>query len=204
MSTFLEMATRIVTDLRRGNLLEDAKQKINEAISEAAKHRFWFNEGTRSFVTVAGTEYYDDLGLTEIDAAWFLVGSTRYNLELDSQLDANEHSHGNSLSGQPDRFSRYKGQLRIYPTPSSAVTIYLDGYGNLTPAPLVADGDTNEWLSDGELYIRALAKSLLMRDVVRDYGEARVLEAIAEDYKDKLDEDTALRSATGVIKGTQW
>jgi hypothetical protein len=202
VSTFLEMVTRIASDLKRTNIAIDIKNAINDAIAEGAKERFYFNEMHTSFPTVASTEYYPDLGLVEIDAAWFLTGGSRYNLDILNQLTANDLSSGNVTSGQLQELSRYGGQLRLYPIPSSVLTVYLDGYGKLTPSPLVADGDTNAWLTEGELYIRALAKRNVLRDVIRDYGEARVLEGIAEDYKAQLIQDTTLRSQTGTIQST--
>jgi hypothetical protein len=80
----------------------------------------------------------------------------------------------------------------------------LDGFGKLAPSPLVGDADTNAWLTEGELYIRALAKRNILRDVIRDYGEARVLEAISEDYKSQLIQATTLKSSTGTLRSTQF
>lgn len=205
MATFLETATRIVTDLRRGNLLADAKIAINEAIEEAAQERFYFNEMHTSFMTVPGTEYYSDLGLVELDAVWYTdAGSVKYGVDIESQLDANDLSVGTVAGGALQSISRYGGQLRLYPVPSTVVTVYLDGYGKLAPSPLVADADTNAWLTEGLQFIRNLAKRNLLRDVIRDYGEARVAEGVAEDYKSKLLEKTALKSATGRIRSTQF
>lgn len=204
MSTFLEMNTKIAADLRRSNLSTEIGVAINDAISEAAKTRFYFNEMHTSFVTVPGTEYYPDMGLTEVDAAWFNTGGARYNLATLNQLSANDLSSGNITSGQLQELSRYGGQLRLYPIPNAVLTVYLDGYGKLAPSPLINDADTNAWLNEGELYIRALAKRNVLRDVVRDYGEARVLEGVAEDYESTLIQDTTLRSATGTLRSTSF
>lgn len=204
MSTFLEIVTKITGDLRRSNLTTEIKAAINDAITEAAKERFYFNEMHTSLVTVPGTEYYTDLGLVEIDAVWYLNGTSRYDLDIINQIDANYLSGGNPLGGSLLEISRYGGQLRLSPIPNAVVTVYLDGYGKLTPSPLVADADTNAWLTEGELFIRALAKRNVLRDVVRDYGEARVLESIAEDYRSQLENATALKSSTGTIRSTQF
>lgn len=206
MSTFLEMVTKIAADLRRSNIATEIKAAINDAIAEAAKTRFYFNEMIdQTFVTVNGTEYYDDLGLVEIDAAWFLQGTSRYNLSIESQLTEDDLASGNpQTSGQLQELSRYGKKLRLYPIPNGVITVHLNGFGKLIPNPLVNDGDTNAWLTEGELYIRALAKRNVFRDVVRDYGEAKVLESIAEDYKQMLVEDTTLRSSTGKLRSTRF
>lgn len=208
MSTFLEIKDRIAADLRRSNLATQIGQAVNDAIAEAARTRFYFNEMHTSFVTVPGQEYYPDLGLVELDDVWYyinnIVDGQKERLYIENQLDANDLRIGNALGGQLQSISRYGGQLRIQPVPTSIVTIYLDGFGKLTPNPLVADGDTNAWLTEGELYIRFLAKRNVVRDVVRDYGEARLIEAIAEDYKSILEGDTAERSTTDRIASTQF
>lgn len=204
MSTFKEVSDRIAADLRRSNLTTEIHNAINEAITEAAKQRFYFNEMQTSFVTAIGTEYYPDLGLVEIDAAWYLSGTARYNIYPENKYTADDYATGNVVGGQLERISRYRGQLRLYPIPSAVITVYLEGYGKLTPSPLVADGDTNAWLTSGELYIRALAKRNVVRDVIRDYGEARVLEAIAEDYAEQLTTETTLKSTTSTLIGSGW
>lgn len=208
MSDFITMVNRIAAELRRSNLATEIKAAINDAIDEAAKTRFYFNEMHLSFVTVPGTEYYPDLGLVEIDDAWYYQNNVpngqKERLYVVNQIDANNERIGNAMGGQMDWISRYGGQLRIRPVPTVAWTVYVDGYGKLTPSPLVADDDTNAWMVDGEKYIRALAKRNLLRDVVRDYAEAGTLEKIAESYKQDLEEETSLKSSTGVIRSTQF
>jgi hypothetical protein len=208
VSNFITMVNRIAVELRRSNLTDNIKSAINDAIAEAAKLRFYFNEMHSSFVTVPGQEYYPDLSLVELDDAWYyvnnIVDGQKERIYVQGQLAANDYRIGNATGGQLESLSRYGGQLRLQPVPTSVVTIYLDGYGKLLPSPLVADADTNAWMTDGELYIRSLAKRNVLRDVVRDYGEATILESIAEDYKGQLIEDTTLRSATGSIRSTQF
>lgn len=204
MVDFVTMATKIVSDLRRTSLLGDAKVAINDAINEAAKRRFYFNEMHVSFLTVAAQEYYPDLGLVELDAVWYTAGPTRYDVDVVSQLEMDALSFSTATGGPLQSISRYGGQLRLYPIPSGVVTVYVDGYGKLLPNPLVDDTDTNAWLDDAEQYIRALGKRNLLRDVVRDYGEARVLEAVAEDYEQKLIEVSAEKMATGRLRSTQF
>jgi hypothetical protein len=203
--TFLDMYTRIMTELRRSNAATDVKQAINDAIAEAAQERFYLNETTdTSFNTVNGQEYYPDLGIVELDAIWYFNGTSRYNLVPvnDQYLDAS--AEGNVIGGQLMYMSHTAGQFRVYPIPTIVTAIHVSGYGKLTPYPLVADADTNAWMTDGEMFIRALAKRNYLRDVVRDYGEARVYDTIAEDYKGKLAEKTAIKSSTGTIKSTQF
>lgn len=205
MSTFIIMVNRIVLELRRSNLITEAKSAVNDAIREAAKTRFYFNEMLGvTFNTVIGQEYYPDQGLVEIDAVYNVQSGTRYNITLENNLGADDYASGNVISGRPDTFSRASTSIRLNPVPNTVTAIFLDGYGKLTPYPLVADADTNAWMTDGELYIRALAKRNLLRDVIRDYGEARVLDAVAQDYKEDLEGETSSRGATGTIRATSF
>jgi len=203
--TFIDMVTRVVTELRRSNLVDDAKNAINDAIAEGAKTRFYFNEMHLSFPTVIGQEYYSDLGLVELDAAWYLNGTQQMPVEAVNQFDANNYfgTTGGS-GGSLEQVARYGGQFRIYPIPSTVYTIFVDGFGKLTPNPLVNDADTNAWLTEGEQYIRALAKRNLLRDIIRDYGEARVVEAVSDDYKSQLIETTTLKSDASTLRSTQF
>jgi hypothetical protein len=78
--------------------------------------------------------------------------------------------------------------------------VYVDGY-RMGP-PLVNDSDTNNWLTYGELYIRLLAKSIVQRDVVKDYADAQILAALAEDERVSLVSKTTLRQSTDLIMPT--
>jgi hypothetical protein len=199
------MVNRIATELRRSNLTDSIKNAINDAIDEAAVDRFYFNEYTTSFVTSTGIEEYNDLGLKTLDTSWFFMGTTRYDIETYNDLDMDDLAIGNvQQSSQFDLISRTGGKFRLYPTPSSIVTVYVKGFGKLTPSPLVADADTNSWMVDGEQFIRALAKRNVLRDIVRDYGEATVYDTIAEDYKAKLLETTVNKSGVGTLRSTQF
>ena len=205
MTNFITMVNRVTTELRRSNLTTEAKAAINDAIAEAAETRFYFNEMRGvTFPTVIGQEYYDDQGLVEIDAAYYSLGGTRYNLITVLNTRVDNRASGNVITGRPDEISRFGGQLRFDPVPNLVTTITLDGYGKLDPYPLVLDADTNAWMTEGERFIRALAKRNLLRDVVRDYGEARVLDAIAEDYKTNLISQTNLKSGTGTLVPTSF
>lgn len=206
MTNFVTMTTRVATELRRLNLTDEIKRAINDAIKEAATTRFYFNEMLSvSFVTVIGQEYYPNPGLTEIDTYYYLRGAiSRFNLEVDSNLTANARATGTNLRGQVTNVSVVADQFRLFPTPTEILTIIMDGYGSLTPTPLVREEDTNAWMTAGEQYIRALAKRNIQRDIVKDYADATVLEAIAEDYKSLLLDSTTSRIATDTIRATRW
>lgn len=205
MTTFAIMTARIASELRRSNISADIKAAINDAIREAGKTRFYLNEVRgATFPTVAATEYYSDLNMEEIDAVYYFQGPTRYNLTVENNLDADRYAEGGVSGGQLETYSRHGMQIRLYPVPNAVRTIYVDGFGRLTPYPLVADNDTNAWMTEGEAYIRALAKSYVLRDVVRDFSEAVVYQALADDRKAELVEANGLRMGTGRLRPTQF
>lgn len=206
MATFLETITRIAAELRRSNLTAEIKNAINDAIKEAAQNRYYFNEMITNFnMAINVGDYTDPIeNFVEVDSAYYLRGTTRYNIYPMNFLEYQERSQGNLQYGQPEYYSRDQGRFFLDPIPTFSGSLLLYGYGRLDPFPLAADGDTNAWLTEGELYIRALAKRNILRDVIRDYGEARALDTIAEDYKSALEQETTLKSETGVIRSTQF
>jgi hypothetical protein len=120
---------------------------IDDAITEAASNRFWFNEVRGlTLPLVAGTEYYtsdDYAALTEIDAAYFYVNGVKRIVYPDGQLDVNWMTSGSSPQGVPYIFSRYGTSLRIYPVPNGTYTLYIDGVSRLsqlTPTPIRTPG----------------------------------------------------------------
>jgi hypothetical protein len=207
MTDFITMVNRIAVELRRSNMMTEIKNAINDAIAEEGKARLYLNEMRGiTFDTVAGQEYYPDMGVVEMDDMYYYLGSgSRYTLEPRSQLVANRQAEGSAASGgQPTDYARYGEELRIYPIPSVVTTIYMDGFGKLTPWPLVADNDTNAWMTTGERLIRASAKAVILKDVIRDFGEAGTYDAIAADFRESLAHETTLRSTSSTFKSTQW
>lgn len=205
MATFVEMVTRIAREINRSNLTEDIKAAVNDAIEEAAANHLYVNEVVGlSFPTVIGQEYYSDQNLVDIEIAYYFQGTTRFNLVKESSWSANLRADGNAISGQLQSISRHDTRLRLYPLPTSVFTVFLDGYGKLTPWPLVLDADTNNWTTEGAAYIRLLAKRNLFRDRIRDYGEATAMEAAAQDALNILQEKTTTRVGTGEITPTQF
>lgn len=205
MATFIQEVTLIADELVRSNLTVSIKQAINDAIKEAARTRFYFNEMRGLyFDTIANQEYYPDLGFTEIDAIFYLQGTSRRNLYLDNDLTMDQYAQGNPVGGSLELYSRYGMDLRLYPIPSGVTRVYLNGFGRLTPNPLAADADTNAYLTEGENYIRALAKRNVYRDRIRDLSQAAVFDAIAEDYKTDLIAETNQRLGTGTQQPTRF
>lgn len=204
---FITLYTRIASELNRTTMTADIKNAINDAITEASKTRFWFNEiKGLTFVTVAAQEYYPDLAVEEVDVLYWFDGQARRNVRVVDNDYMNALAAGSITGGSLINYSRYGANFRLYPIPSGVITVYVDGYGKPVPFPLVADADANCWTASGqgEPYIRALAKSYVLRDKIRDFGEAAVCEALAADRLSDALEKTALRVGTGYLSPTSF
>lgn len=205
MATFIETVNRIATELRRSNLTAEIKLAINDAITEGAQTRFWFNEQLTNVNMIPNVDNYeDDQSIVTMDGVYYYKNTQRYDVYPMNWLDYQARLEGNAQFGLPDYYARYEGKIFLDPIPNFSASLFLFGHGNLWPFPFTVDTDTNAWLNEGGLYIRALAKRNVLRDVIRDYGEARTLEAVAEDYKQQLENKTAEMSSTGELRSTQF
>jgi hypothetical protein len=198
MTTYLVMQTRIADELVRDDLAGQIRNAINDAIKTWEGIRLTFNERKYLLNTINGTEYYDLAGptLTLFDGS--AVGTGEKILELDDvratvnnfwypltprtqQWFTRNSAPAVVYRGQPDSYTIFNDQLRLFPIPAAAYPINLDGLARLSPAPLSADNDTNAWMVEGEALIRQQAKYIIYRDIVRDAeGKANASEGIQE------------------------
>jgi hypothetical protein len=206
VSTFIEMVSRIATELRRANLTAQIKDAINDAITEAGKTRFWFNEADFGATLMSGDEYiFDDTPFIEVDYIHTLDSPGRTKIPFINEQDVFDSLVGSDRVGKPEYATMYQGKLRFYPRADKNYDLIIGAHtAQLSPYPLTADTHTNAWLKEGELYIRALAKRNLLRDTIRDYGEAKMLEAIAADYKEQLLEQYVTQLGGNTLQSTQF
>ncbi len=196
--TLGDLKARIADELARTDLTSQIALAIEDAITEAATHRFWFNEVTGiNFPTIAGESHYGspDLdAMTEIDEIWFRPNGQRQMLRAVSDSVLDGYAQGNATSGQPYLYSRRGNGLRLYPTPDQGWTIHVDGSTRFPP--MLDDLDWNGWTREGERYIRALAKRELLANIIRDPDEALIQDQLAQRYRDELLSATYDRVAT--------
>lgn len=185
-----------------GSLSDECGLAIQDAISEAAGNRFWFNElRGLTIPLIAGQEYYGspDFGYASIiDAIWFnRNGSQRQDVYVTNNDDMNR-LNASSSRGEPYRYSIYGDRLRISPIPQTATTLYIDGVSRLEP--LNSDEQSNAWTNEGERYIRALAKRNLLLDTIDEPDAAQAQDVAAERYKRDLLGQTSDRIGTGQMR----
>jgi hypothetical protein len=184
VSTLGQMRTRIVDDMLRDDLTSNQlTNAINDAIELQEGERYKWNEKRYTLLTVAAQEYYslseptllasdgsaleDGELLLEVDDIFTSINNNPYRLTPRTQQHMNEWQSA-TFQGQPADYTIYGQQLRIWPVPDQAYTLSLMGLARLGPNPLSGESDTNAWMTDGASIIRAQAKILLYRDLLRD------------------------------------
>lgn len=197
--TLGDLKTRIADELARADLASQIALAINDAISEAMTHRFWFMEVTNYTLPLsAGVATYtsaDIAGLVEIDRVRLVVGSQRYTLDPMNDDERDRLNDGTAPQGQPYAYSRYGDTISFYPKPPVNYTVEIDGVGGAIP--LALDADSNIWTTTGERYVRALAKRNVLVDVIHNDEAAQTQDALAKRYRDEFFSQTHARTATG-------
>lgn len=199
--TFGAIKTRIADELVRPDLASQIALAVNDAIKEAASYRFWFNEVRGlTFPLVQGQSFYDSTTLAsipwlgKIDALWITVNGQRRNLTLASALTIDSWNEGSAMTGEPAYYARQANGLVFYMPPNAAYTVTIDGTTRF--AELVNDSDDNAYLTEGEKYVRALAKAQVLEDVIRDFDEADRQWAMASRQRAILSAESGGRTAT--------
>jgi hypothetical protein len=200
--TFGAIKDRIADELVRPELASQIALAVNDAIREAAKARFWFNEVRGLFFPmVTGQGFYDSAAsaniplIGRIDALWIVAQGQRRNLDAVNALDIAGWEEGQTtLTGEPFAYARQANGLLFWMAPNDVYPVYIDGTTRF--APLVNDSDENPYLTEGETYVRALAKATLLEDVIRDFDEADRQWAKAEREKRVLLAETSGRLST--------
>lgn len=201
--TLGDLKARIADEVARSDIGPQIALAIEDAISEAAQHRFWFNEvdGVEIVLSEGISTYATEetAALIEIDAAWLDVDGQRRGLvqvpsdRMDALLE------GTEARGEPYLYSFYGDRIALHTVPDRSLSLFLKGQSRLFP--LVEDTQSNAWTDQGkgERYVRALAKRNLFAEVIYDMERADVQARLADKYRDDLLAQTHSRIATGTM-----
>ena len=197
--TLGDLKARIADELDRADLSSQIGLAIDDAITEAAQNRFWFNEVRGLLVPLqSGQEYYgsDEFSaMTELDAVYLSINGQRRNLFLANSLEIDQWRDGTASLGEPYRWARYGAGLRLYPSPAISYSLYVDGVSRLPP--LINDAQANAWTNEGEKLIRAIAKRELLANVIRDFDEAQAQQVLVSNATKELMSKSYDRMASG-------
>lgn len=205
MSALSVVRARIADDLNRSDLNTQIDKAINRAIEFYEKQRFWFNENTWTFVTVAGTESYtfstaSTTDLLEIDQVTLTRTSTDiYPLDqITFQKLRQINTTGTTTRGAPSKFALYKSTWYLYPVPDAVYTVTI--YGQKSYAAMTADADTNDFTTDAEDLIEARARWWVYANILKDVTQATVAKASEIEALQSLQAKTANIQSTGAIR----
>lgn len=169
MATLAELRDRIAGELANDGDITAVQivNAINTALAHYGREAFWFNQKAGTFISVPGQEYYGLADLADIPNMVSVLSMRRAGGELNIRgvdNDAIEDSQDGSVTGDPDFYSRFGKQIRLYPIPVQAEAIKIS-YITKFPA-LSADTDTNAFTDECEELVRQAAKRIICTDIL--------------------------------------
>lgn len=213
MTTYGTMQDRIASDLERtladtahaesGRTWGDEiKSAINDAIKLYKSKRWWFVQGPTSAAltstTTASNSYVSDYtGLINLRSLRITINGQLLELEPVTFQAMEEMHDGNDSAGQPYKYCRFGGRVRLYPTPDNTYT--LTWSGTFEAATLTNDADTNDWMTDGEMVVRSMAKLIMLRDYIKSYDDVPAATQAVMIAEKALDREHTARTARGKI-----
>lgn len=210
MSTLSVMKARIADELVRSDLTGMIAYAISDAIAAYQAERLFFNE-TRdiTFDTASAQEFYDSNDhasipdLHSIDYVKIAVGDILLDLRRE---DPEALEVIQPQSGQPNSYTYYNQQIRLYPVPNDAWEVRVAAHTSVDEPSSDTD-KYNAWMTYGERLIRARAKYELAVNVNAsgmEPGFSKDAEAKfwsqAESLFNELKRRTSKQTGTGYIK----
>lgn len=199
MTTLPIMVSRLEDEIDDTNLRNQVVLAIRSAIQLYGPKKFYFNQKTFTFSTVAAQEFYTLLAaadietFTEVTSSYITSGGTRYPFHVIGN-EVIEDAQDGLRTGRPTNWAYFAQQFRCFPIPDAVYTATIRGYCKLTA--LTDDGagtNTNAWMTDGEILIRQAAKRMIYTDVIKDAESALTAGGAEAQALDALETETALR-----------
>ena len=201
--TFGTMIDRIEDEIARTDITSNVKSSIISAINYYEREPWWFLEDrSDTFTTSDNQEFYGSSDaswiatVNQIDALTITISSNRYTLHPRSYMYLEDASVQATSIGQPQDFSYYAKQIRLYPIPDGAYEVRAS-YSQKTTT-LSDTTDTSNWMTDAETLIRLRAKWDLFANVIRDVNEAEYLKALEREEYGQLKGEGVGKSSTGL------
>lgn len=197
------MKTRIADELARADLTSQIADAITSAVAHYDTGSWWFNETSGTFSVSSGTDEYTSSTATFLtslireDGVTATVNGDREPMRRISWAEMVTKRWDATPSGSPLQYAIYQQRFYVYPVPNATYTITV-WYQGIIGVP-GADGSSNAWTNEGEALIRARAKYLLFRDVIRDPAEASVQAAAEAEALRALRAMNRARQATGFV-----
>jgi len=193
MSTLAAMVAEIATEINRTDLNTQITLAINRAILYYSRdQRFWFNETTGTFVTVANQQSYGTADGTptdilDIDLVRIAVASTDNPVLQKRTYQQIQTWNLSNIAGEPAYYAYYQNKFWLYPLPAQVYTItvsYAKSYATLSGS------QNNDFTDNAEDLIEARAMWWVYKRLLRNYAAA------ADMKQEELDALEALQSQT--------
>jgi hypothetical protein len=206
------MMDKISDQIARTDLGPQIAEVINDAILFYQPHRFIFSEGRdTSLSTVVGQEFYgvaDDVllgpaGLFSFDYITVTIGTAQFDLPRYQPEAIELLSQSGTQMGQPQCYSYYNYQMRLYPVPNAVYPLTIAAHQRIAAPP---DNTTtgNPWMVDGERLIRGRAKYEIALNYTSDLDEAQRMTAYVTEAFDELVARSTNLGGTGYCTPTQF
>ena len=199
MSTFNTMVSRIADDINRSDIDTQIGLAINRAIAfYANKSRFWFNETTGTFSTVANQLIYTSsvipTDIAKIDYVQITLSSTNLYQLTPRLYNWVQDMNTGLITGQPTDYAYYSQQFYIYPIPTAIYTItvsYVKKYSTLSGT------QTNDFTTYAEDLIEARAEAWIYQRILKDFENATASKAEEKEALQALQTETTRIISTG-------
>jgi hypothetical protein len=202
MTTYATMRSRIEDEIYDATITTSVNSAILDAIKFYERKRFWFNQKTGAFSTVADQEYYATAANSDIPDLLHIKAMTA---TIDSYktpvrpADFNwiDAAQNGAIKGFPAAFAYFNEQVRLFPIPDAVYTVTMAYHYRF--AALSADADTNAWTTDAEELIRTRAKRILAMHKLWDVEMYTRLREPEQEALDALEAETRRRMSNETL-----
>lgn len=200
--TLAELIAEIEDDIERADLGVQVAKAVDRAIRNYQLVRFFFNERSLTFQTLAGTDLYgrgdrDEIpNLLAIDSAVLIENEQTAVLRRMPETTIERLDDPLSAS-RPCGFSYFDQSIRLWPMPSGEWTIRLKAHV-LLPAPALDEG--NAWTDEAGSLIAAWAKRHLALNSLSKPSLAQAQSLIVADEERRLKGRSNVIASSGQIQ----
>jgi hypothetical protein len=206
-TTLIQLRTRVADKLMRSSLSSQIDESINDAINFYMAYRFWFNERTNTFNTVASQKAYGSADsvptdILEIDSVKVTVSGAFYYPDRVSFKEIEDMDYS-SATGLPDWWAYYQEKFYFYLVPADVYTItvaYLQSYSALTNTT-----DNNDFTNNATKLIEYRTLRYINQDILKNFDEAdRYMKAELEEFTSLQLRTERLLGGNRSVRPTSW
>lgn len=208
-STFSDMALQIADEIddTTGEYAGQIQTAIFAAIRYSEREVYYFNE-TRdvTFTTVDGQEWYGAADNSNIPTLVRIVEAycersdgERTCMQRETPESIELFSDNSASRGEPYAFTYFGQRVRLYPIPDATVYTIRLQLGPYRLATIANASDSNVWTTEAFDMVKARAKYILGKDILKDATLAAEALNDFTDQQNALKAETSRRNARGTI-----